>query len=92
MQALKPFCVKGVRSGQVALKPEESIGEHSTKEREEFIFIFEGRARVSTDKVGEFTAEESNLIYIPPNTMHNVTNVGTKLLRYIYIVSPVRKD
>lgn len=76
----------GLRSGQVILKPGEEIGEHSTKDREEAIVIFEGRAEISSDKGEAIKAEKDSVVYMPPNTLHNVKNTGKDILRYIYIV------
>ncbi len=73
----------------MVLKAGEAIGEHSTKDREEVIVIFEGRAEVSSNKSSSFTVEKNSIVYVPPDTIHNVKNIGKESLRYIYIVSPV---
>lgn len=74
------------RSGQVLLNPGEAIGEHSTKNKEELIIIFEGTAEVSFDKLPSCTAGKNSITYIPPHTTHNVKNIGKQSLKYIYIV------
>ena len=77
------------RSGQVILKPGESVGEHSTDNKEEIIVVLEGKAEIFSDKSPSISAEKDVVIYMPPHTMHNVKNIGAELLRYIYIVSPI---
>ena len=79
----------GLRSGYVSLKPGEDIGEHSTKDREEVIIIFAGSAEIFAGKQPPFTVGKDSLVYIPPETTHNVINKGKGLLRYVYIVAPV---
>jgi len=33
-------------------------------------------------------AEGESVVYVPPYTKHNVKNVGTGTLRYVYVVAP----
>jgi mannose-6-phosphate isomerase-like protein (cupin superfamily) len=33
---------------------------------------------------------EKSLAHIPTSTRHNVTNTGTQVLEYVWIVAPVR--
>lgn len=80
----------GFRSGQVILQPGESIGEHATRNKEEVIVIFEGRAEISSERGPSLIADKESVSYIPPETKHNVKNVGSTVLRYIYLVSPVK--
>ncbi|MCX6777968.1 MAG: cupin domain-containing protein [Candidatus Micrarchaeota archaeon] len=74
------------KSGCVELAPGQSIGEHSTKSGEEIIVILEGKAKVVCNGE-ESTAEARSLVLIPPNSKHNVTNIGDSVLKYVYIVS-----
>ena len=80
---------RGLKSGSVTLKPGESVGEHSTTGREEAIIILEGEAEITCggEKV---TAGRETLVYIPPETPHDVRNPGARPLRYVYVVSPVK--
>ena len=80
---------RGMKSGNVTLKPGESVGEHSTSGREEAIIILEGEAEVTcgSDKLA---AGADTLVYIPPETPHDVRNPGAGPLRYVYVVSPVK--
>ncbi|MGB2601493.1 MAG: cupin domain-containing protein [Candidatus Omnitrophota bacterium] len=79
----------GMKSGSVTLKAGESVGEHSTDEKEEAIVVLQGKAEISCDQKDPITAEKGTLVYIPPNTKHDVKNAGEDALRYIYVVSPI---
>lgn len=81
------YAASGLRSGLVALESGESIGIHSTENRQEIIIIFEGRARVHHDKKNRFDVKAGSFIYLPPSTVHNLENIGPKLLKYVYITS-----
>lgn len=81
-----------IKSGFVMLKPGECVGEHVTEGKEEAIIILRGKAEVLSDNKVLFTAEKDNLIYIPPETKHDVKNIGKELLEYIYVVSPIKKQ
>ena len=80
---------KGMKSGCVVLAPGESIGAHSTGEKEEAIIILEGRVQVVLNGAPACVAEQGQLVYIPPRTDHDMTNNGVSSARYIYVVSPV---
>jgi quercetin dioxygenase-like cupin family protein len=79
----------GMRSGYVTLLPGEAVGEHRTDAREEAIIVIEGRASVYRGKELLFAAEEESLVYIPPETDHDIKNETDKKLRYVYVVAPV---
>lgn len=78
----------GMRAGYVTLKPGESVGRHDTGPREEAIIILSGRARICFSETAALVSDADTLIYIPPETMHDVHNIGKRLLRYVYVVSP----
>ena len=77
----------GMRSGRVVLKAGERMHRHSTKDSEELLVFLLGKARVV---LGSETvaAEAGDVLYIPPQTEHEVHNDGSQELRYIYTVSP----
>ena len=79
----------GMKSGYVILKPGESVGEHKTEAKEEAILVLEGEAQVFCAGKVLFTVKERNLVYIPPETDHDIKNNGAKPLKYVYVVSPV---
>lgn len=79
----------GMKSGFVTLNPGESVGQHSTADREEAIVILEGSAEVVINGEPVFAAGGHHLVYIPPQTPHDILNTGTLPLRYVYVVAPV---
>ena len=79
----------GMKSGYVTLQPGEAVGVHVTHGREEAVLVLEGRAEVFCEGEKVFSAEKETLIYIPPETSHDIKNPGRDLLRYVYIVTPV---
>lgn len=80
----------GMKSGYLTLKPGEMVGEHKTDAREEAIIILEGKASVYCDNQLAFVSEAESLVYVPPETLHDIRNEGDKILRYVYVVTPVR--
>jgi len=79
--------IKGLRSGLVTLKPRESIGEHKTEKKEEVIVILKGSALIHYGKNRKIKAPQNTFVYIPPETVHNVTNSGSSKLRYLYVTA-----
>ena len=78
-----------LKSGCVTLDPGESVGEHSTENKEEAILILEGKAEVLCSGRKVVEAQEKSIIYIPPETRHNIKNVGQYPLKYVFIVVPI---
>ncbi|RJO65352.1 MAG: cupin domain-containing protein [Candidatus Omnitrophota bacterium] len=83
-----PFTA-GMKSGCVTLKPQESIGEHITDAKEEAIIVLEGMAEVYIEGRPFFTAQAKSLVYIPPETTHDIKNIGNAILRYVYVTIPL---
>ncbi|MCU0372336.1 MAG: cupin domain-containing protein [Ignavibacteria bacterium] len=81
-----------MRSGLVTLKSGESVGEHSTSDYEEMLIILNGSGTVEINNGESFLkVEKGQIAYIPPGTVHNVTNNNISSLRYIYVVSKAEK-
>ena len=78
-----------MRGGAVKLRPGESVGWHSTSQNEEALVILHGRGAANIEGQPDVPLEEKMLAYIPPGTRHNVTNTGTDLLEYVWVVAPV---
>lgn len=74
-------------SGRVYLKPGDNVGEHSTESYEELVIILKGSGEVENHLKERFQIKEGQIIYIPPNSTHNVYNTGTEPMIYIYIVT-----
>lgn len=79
--------IKGLCSGLVTLRPKESIGEHKTESKEEIIIILKGSAVICLGKNKKIKAPQNTFVYIPPETVHNVKNPGTKTLSYLYVTA-----
>lgn len=92
---------KNLQMGTQTLKPGESIGigDKYTKLPEvhvtmtQVIIVFAGTAKVTifseekTDSI-TLTADDENIVIIPPNMYHLVENVGIDTLRIFTIYSP----
>jgi len=78
----------GMRGGSVKLKPGESVGWHSTNQNEEALVILHGDGVASIEGHADVPLREQILAYIPPATRHNVTNSGTQVLEYVWLVAP----
>ena len=81
----------GMRGGAVKLKPGESVGWHSTGEQEEALVILHGTGAANLEGQADVPVHEKMLAYIPPGTKHNVTNTGTEILEYVWVVAPIRQ-
>ena len=81
----------GMRSGSVKLKPGDSVGWHSTAANEEALVILHGNGVANIDGHPDVPLREKMLAYIPPATRHNVTNNGTEVLEYVWVVAPAPK-
>lgn len=78
----------GMRSGFVRLKPGQSVGRHSTGQNEESLVILRGQGEVLFEGHSKRTFAAPTVLYIPPATQHNVTNIGREILEYVYVVAP----
>ena len=78
----------GMRGGSVKLKPGESVGWHSTAANEEALVILHGSGVANIEGHPDVPLTEKMLAYIPPATRHNVTNNGTQVLEYVWVVAP----
>ena len=77
----------GIKSGHVVLKPEESVGRHSTGDREEEIVFLKGSGEARIGNATILKIEPSTVLYIPPKVIHDIKNTGTELLEYIFITA-----
>lgn len=80
----------GMRGGSVKLEPGQSVGWHSTGSNEEALVILKGTGIAKIEGRADVGFHEKELIYIPPSTRHNVTNIGTETLEYVWVVAPVK--
>jgi len=78
----------GMRGGSVKLTPGESVGWHSTGANEEALVILHGTGAAKIEGRPDVPVHEKMLVYIPPESKHNVANTGTELLEYVWVVAP----
>jgi quercetin dioxygenase-like cupin family protein len=78
----------GMRSGRVYLEAGKDCGEHSTKDHEELLVFLAGEGELQIGDSGRHSVGAGKVAYIPPQTVHNVSNSGTGPLVYIYCVAP----
>lgn len=78
----------GMRGGSVKLRPGESVGWHSTGANEEALVILHGKGAAKIEGRADVLVHENMMVYIPPDSKHNVANTGTELLEYVWIVAP----
>ncbi len=79
-----------MRSGLVVLEPCESVGRHTTGDREEVLVILSGVGEMRLADGTTHHLAESSVAYCPPATEHSVVNTGEGLLRYVYVVAKAR--
>jgi quercetin dioxygenase-like cupin family protein len=78
----------GMMGGSVKLKPGESVGWHSTSGNEEALVVLHGSGVATIEGHPDVPLTERMLAYIPPATRHNVTNNGSQVLEYVWVVAP----
>jgi mannose-6-phosphate isomerase-like protein (cupin superfamily) len=84
-----PESVK-MKSGLVVLPPNKSVGEHSTEQYEELLVVLEGQGEMRFKDGSKLDVRANHALYCPPETEHNVTNTGTTVLQYIYVVASTK--
>lgn len=80
----------GMRSGRVVLKTGQAMHRHSTKLNEEILVFLQGKARVVLGSE-PVMMEAGQILYVPPQTEHEVHNDSPDELRYIFTVAPARR-
>jgi mannose-6-phosphate isomerase-like protein (cupin superfamily) len=76
-----------IHSGAVSLQPGKSVGRHSTEGSEEMLVVLEGEGSFQLGGSRELLMNSDTIIYCPPDTVHDVKNAGSGVLRYIYITA-----
>lgn len=80
-----------MRSGLVILRPGQTVGKHSTGTHEEMLVILEGKGSMLFNDGSRLEVDPDHILYCPPRTEHDVTNSGSGLLRYVYIVASAKE-
>lgn len=77
----------GLKVGHVTLTPNESIGSHTTGDREEVIVVLKGKGEAKIGKEKCIDIRTNEVLYIPPKTEHDIKNKSSEVLDYIFITS-----
>jgi mannose-6-phosphate isomerase-like protein (cupin superfamily) len=80
-----------IRSGLVILQPGQTVGKHSTDTREEMLVVLEGKGAMMFNGGSRLEVDPDHILYCPPQTEHDVTNTGSGVLRYVYIVASAKE-
>lgn len=80
----------GMRSGLMTLQPGKDCGWHSTENYEEMLICLAGTGELASEDGTRHPLAAGQYGYNPPQSRHNVFNTGTEVMRYIYVVAPVR--
>jgi mannose-6-phosphate isomerase-like protein (cupin superfamily) len=83
---------RGMRSGRQAIAPGAACGEHSTGAHEEVLVVLDGEGTARLGDGAELAVHGGQVVYVPPNTTHDIVNTGKKTLRYIYVVAPILEE
>jgi mannose-6-phosphate isomerase-like protein (cupin superfamily) len=78
----------GMKSGRVYLEAGAECGEHSTKHHEELLVFLAGHGELQIGTGDRLPVGAGKVAYIPPQTLHNVSNTGPDPLVYIFCVAP----
>jgi len=81
-----------MRSGRIILEKGESVGEHSSDNYEEFIIVLVGEGVAESHSGEKIPVREGQVIYIPPYSKHNIHNISSEKLIYIYVVAKAYED
>lgn len=83
-----PPQTNGYRSGFVVLAKGKDMHEHTTGRYEEALVVLSGTGEAHFQGFDSIRFQEGTMLYIPPNTVHSISNKGDGLLKYIYLVAP----
>src|SRR3954468_25022804 len=73
--------------GNVTLEPRGGQVPWHNQEQEEVYFIIEGLAEMCLGEERQ-TVRSGQMVYIPPGTFHQLTNLGDTPLRMLYCYGP----
>jgi mannose-6-phosphate isomerase-like protein (cupin superfamily) len=80
----------GMRAGRVHLEPGQACGQHSTKNHEELLIFLAGAGELLIGGGDRLAVGVGKVAYIPPETLHDVSNTGREPLVYVYCVAPTQ--
>ncbi len=79
----------GMRAGRVVLRDGGCNDLHSTGRHEETLVFLAGSGEVRCQGHDPIHAAAGEVVYIPPETVHQVFADAGVELRYVYVVAPV---
>jgi mannose-6-phosphate isomerase-like protein (cupin superfamily) len=82
----------GMHAGRVYLKGGEECGQHSTHNREEMLVFLSGKGQAIIGENKTLEVGQGKVLYIPPQTPHNIKNTADEPLSYIFCVVPVNSN
>ncbi len=82
----------GMHSGRVYLNPGQECGWHNTDNKEELLVFLSGSGISEIQDKDPFEVGKGKVMYIPPNTEHNIKNSGSEPLEYIFCVAPTKTE
>jgi mannose-6-phosphate isomerase-like protein (cupin superfamily) len=88
---IKPPKTYGLHSGRVYLLPGADCGQHTTGPREEMLVFLSGAGIAVIGDEQELKIGQGKILYIPPQTIHNIKNTSDKPLVYIFCVTGVQQ-
>jgi mannose-6-phosphate isomerase-like protein (cupin superfamily) len=86
--AQQPVPSKNFAMGHVTLDPKGGQVPWHNQEQEEVYFIIEGTAEMCLGEERQ-TLTSGQMVYIPSNVFHQLTNIGETPLRMMYCYAPV---
>jgi mannose-6-phosphate isomerase-like protein (cupin superfamily) len=84
----KPPKTFGFHSGRVYLLPGSDCGQHTTGINEEMLVFLSGQGQAVIGEGKIFSVGKGKILYIPPQTAHNIINNSSEPLVYIFCVAP----
>ncbi|MDD5134174.1 MAG: cupin domain-containing protein [Phycisphaerae bacterium] len=82
----------GMHAGRVYLKGGDECGRHSTHDREEMLVFLSGKGLAVIGENKTLEVGQGKVLYIPPQTLHNIKNMADEPLSYIFCVVPVNSN
>jgi mannose-6-phosphate isomerase-like protein (cupin superfamily) len=80
-----------MESGLVILGPGKSGRQHSTKGYEEALVVISGMGEMIISGGPTLRLTANSVAYCPTKTEHNIRNIGTVPLKYVYVAAQVLK-
>jgi quercetin dioxygenase-like cupin family protein len=71
----------------MVLAPTQSVGRHSTRTNEEAVIVLAGSGEMRISNGPVLQLRPYSVLYVPPETEHDVFNTGADTLRYVWVVA-----